>query len=199
MAAQHQANGFSCRVRQQVIRVVGRMAQHNHRLMGHIANGPGDCRIGIGTARNRIVEPHQPDALAAALNGQIGIVEHGHAVGPEGLCDLFFSKKRVVIAEDGIALLAVKFAQNIGALPCRADCEFSRRNSIGDIVPGEEDSVGLQPVDALHRFAQKKWLRKFVQMDIGELGHPHAVEAARQAAQMHIALCNVDPVTLKPS
>ena len=121
VTAHHQINGLAGRISQQMVGVVRGMAQQDDGFIGLIAYRLGDSRLEVRMARERIVNPCQPDSAADALNRQAGISEHSDAVGFKRGRDLTCADTEVVIAEHGIELPALKPGEDVGALPGCAD------------------------------------------------------------------------------
>ncbi len=59
---------------EQIVGVVGRVAEKNNGLMRHIADGFGNCQLRIGVADYGIVEPGKPESCAGALDRHVSVM-----------------------------------------------------------------------------------------------------------------------------
>src|ERR1039458_4220583 len=169
VAAQHQIHGLTCRVSEQLVRVIGGVTHKNHWLVGHVANGFRDRRSEIWIAANHIVEPRQPYPASVAFEGQIRISQHNHSIRRQSCRDVFLSQESIVIAENCVTLLALKSAEHFSALPCGFRSVFLRCQLIRYVIPGQKYDVRLQPIDVLDRIMKQKWLGEFIQVDVAQL------------------------------
>ena len=71
VAAEHERDGLPGGKRQQMIHIVGRMAEQNNRLLRNIADRSGNGGFRIRQALQGVVEPRKPDAAAGALERHI--------------------------------------------------------------------------------------------------------------------------------
>ncbi len=71
-----------------------------------------------------------------------------------------------------------------------------RGKLVSDIVPGQENSIRLNTIDLLDRMPQQKWLSKFVEVDIAQLGDSHSIESSGQRLKTNFERLDFDPMAL---
>ena len=71
MAAEHETDRLSFRFCEQIVDVVGSVAEENDRLVREIANRLGNGSAGIRVAADRIVNASEPESAPCALDGKV--------------------------------------------------------------------------------------------------------------------------------
>ena len=64
-----------------------------------------------------------------------------------------------------------------------ARAKVLRQRAVGDKVPGQQNNIGAQRIDAVDYFAHEKWLGVVVVVDIADLHDAQTVKGLRQTAQ----------------
>lgn len=112
----------------------------------------------------------------------------------ERLGHVWRTDAEIVIAQDRIALRALKAVEDSGAFPCDGDGPFMRKKFVGDKVAGEKDRIRAQAVDVIDGFTKKERFGKFVEMDIAQLGDAEAIEGRGKVGKTDLGVSNLDDV-----
>ena len=124
----------------------------------------------------------EPEPLSCALNGHILIHQQRDVGGRQDRKDRGCAKKRVVIAHHGEALLALDFAHHFGAAVHRSQDEVAQHRGKADEVARKKYEIRVQRIDFGDDSAQKGWLRKAFEVNIGNLDDAEVVEGVGEIA-----------------
>lgn len=73
--------------------------------------------------------------------------------------------------------------EDLGAGITEARAKVLRQRAVGDKVPGQQNDIWVQRIDAVDHFSYEKWLCVVVVVDIADLRDAQTVKCIRQAAQ----------------
>ena len=190
VAGEHEVDERGARVEEYVVDVV--------RLVGHEDDGPvgagGDGEVEVGVAGSGVFDAAQPDAGAVALDGDVPVDEDRDAVALQSVDDEGPVYSYVVIAEDGVAEGAGEGGEDLGAAMDGVVAGDEGEGAEGDEVPGDEDKVGVEGVDAFDDAIEEVRLGVLVDVDVAYLDDAVAVEGSGEVADGDGALDDVDLV-----
>jgi hypothetical protein len=110
VAAQNQGDCLTCGLHTQLIDIIRRMAHQDDGFVGDVSNPGRDRHVRGRLSTAGVIEPSKPEPASTALNGQVGVAKHCHAVVLESLADVLFTGQDVMIAKDGVSLPALEAA-----------------------------------------------------------------------------------------
>ena len=176
MAGEHHVDEWEAGVFDNGVDEVGFVAHEEYRGVGHRWDG----EIQVAGGGSGIAGSGEPEVVAAALNGNVAVYEHGRAVGFEHVDDLLGAYGDVVIAEDGVALRGFEGGENFGADAGGFEREGWIAGAAAAEIAGEEDEFGVEGVDVGDGLLEEGRLGVLLEVDVGELGHAEALEGVRQ-------------------
>jgi len=190
VAGEHEIDKRSATVAEDVVDVVWLVRHEDDGAVWLFRDGaiePGDFGAGV-------VDAAEPEALAAALDGDVAVDENGDAVGGESVGDDGGADDGVVVAEDGIAQRAGEVAEDLAAAVGFALAEAEGQRAAADEVSGEDDHVGGERVDMVDDAFHKARFGELVEVDVADLCDAEAVKGLRQIAEGDGAVDDVDLV-----
>jgi hypothetical protein len=164
---------------------VGEVGLVDHEEDGGARDGRNG-EVEVGDACAGVVGAADPDAVAAALEGDVGF---------ERLDDVAGSDGDVVIAEHGEALGSGEAAEDFGAESRGLPGELVTEWTAADVVTGEQDEVRLEGVDAVDGVGEEPGFGVLPEVNVGELGDAEVGEGVGQILNGEAALGDFEVVT----
>jgi hypothetical protein len=173
--------------------MVGEVGRVGHEQDGAV-RFDGEGKIEVGVAGAGVVDAAEPEACAAALNGEVLVDQDGSAVAGEGFDDQRGVEGDVVVAEDSVAEGSGEGGEDLGAAADGVAAGDEGEGAVGDEVAGEEDEVGGDGVDLVDDALEEEGLGVLVEVDVAELDDAIAVEGVGQIGDGDGAVDDVDLV-----
>ncbi len=190
VSGEHEIDEVTAGVLDDLVDVVG--------LVGHEDDGAvgigGDGQIEVGVAGAGVVDAAEPEAVGAALDGDVLVDEDGDAEAVERSDDDGRAGGDVVVAEGCVALGAGEGAEDFGAAVGGVMGDGEGDGAVGDEVSGEEDEVGIEGVDAVDDLLEEVGLGVLVEVDIADLDDAEAVKGRGEIGEGDGARHDVDLV-----
>jgi hypothetical protein len=172
VAGEHDVDDVAAGMVDDLVGVVGRVAHQQDGAVG--AGGEGEVKVGLVGCG--VGDAGEPEALAAALDGEVLVVEDGDLGVAEGVADDGQADRGVVVAHDAEALGAGEVFEDGGAAVGGGLREGEGERAVADEVAGEEEQVGGERVDVRDDAREEGGVGVLVEVDVGELDDAVVVE-----------------------
>ena len=156
------------------------------RLMAHEDDGCarvwGDRKVEIGSAGSGVVGAAEPEEIAAALEGEVAVDEHGSAMGLQGRDDVIGADVDVVVAEYAEALGSFERGEDLGSQAGAAPGDGESEGAAADKIAGDQDQVWRHGVDLGDHFFEEPGFGVLLKVDIAQLNDAEVLKAVGEIA-----------------
>ena len=172
VAGEHEIDGRKTAVVHDRVSVVRLVDHEDDRGVGVAGNGAVEVR-GAGSG---VVGAAEPEAVAAALDGDMLIDEDRGAVGAQGVENPGGADGDVVVAEDSEALLGLEAGEDFGADAGGLPGDGVGERAAADVVAGDENQLRGKRVDAFDDVLQEPGLGVLLEVEVAHLDEAKALE-----------------------
>ena len=167
-------------------------------LVGHEDDGAGgvggDGEVEVGVAGAGVVDAAEPEAVGAALDGDVLVDEDGDAEAVERSDDDGRAGGYVVVAEGCVTLGAGEGAEDFSTAVGGVMGDGEGDGAVGDEVSGEEYQVGIEGVDAVDDLLEEVGLGVLVEVYVADLGDTEAMKSGGEIGKSDGAGHDIDLV-----
>ena len=191
VAGEHEVDQGKTRVVLKDVDVVGFVDQKDDRRAGFL----GDGQVWVRGARAGVVRAGDVETLHVAFEGKVAVNQHGRAVGFELMDDQVGIDTDVMVAEHGDALRAFEAGEDLGGAAGSANGDAFWAGPTTDEVAGQQHHLRLKGVGAVDDLFEIARLCELFQVNVGDLGEPHAHKRVREITDGEGAVGDFDLVT----
>lgn len=142
----------------------------------------GDGEVEVGGAGTGVVSATEPEEIAATLEGEVAVDEHGGPVGFEGRDDMVGADVDVVVAEDAEALGGLEGGEDFGSHAGAAPGDGKRKRAATDEIARDQDEVWRHVVGQGDHLLEEGGFGELLQVDIAYLNDAEVLKAVREIA-----------------
>ncbi len=177
VSGEHNVDEREARVLDDLIDVIGFVAHEKDGCSRVGGYGHGEVG-GVGAG---VIGATEPKEVAAAFEGVVAVDQDGCAVSFEGRDDVAGADDDVVVAEDAEAL-GFDGGEDLGADAGGFVGDGHLAGATADVVSGDEDEVGVEPVDLGDDALEEEGFGELFEVDIGDLDDAEVDEGVGEIA-----------------